>query len=1765
MLPSSIVQPSVRSAFQAEGLVPEALLGRGGSGEVWRARRRGTGERIAVKTCLGDAAAELAFRREFAHHERLGLHPGHPHVMPVANLRRGTDGLLRYDMPWIDAVPLPEVRARGGDAALALVVLGVASALEHAHAHDIIHGDLKPQNILVAMSARGDVERVLLADFGDARRVGERDGRVTGTPAYWSPEQLNGWPADLRADFWALGVTIFGTLAGRPPFGDSDLHEILANLRAVPPRLREACPACDPRWADLVDALLQRAPWLRPPTAREIMRRVAPLAGREPPEEAASRPPRPALDPVGLEDFLASARDDGRAGRVTLVTGPPGTGKSRFLQELARRMQQDGVAAVSSDAREAPDMPLAVVRRVRHAGTVVDLGDGSHPSASLTDPDPATTRSFFLASLVERLLGEPGSARREGLFLVDSLERADADSVEIVERLARRIAGTRARVFVAVDAAAESVLARLAPACAPAIRLQPFGEEEMALLVAQHLDSPGGAPLDRVPLVALSHWLVREVGGLPGLVHGALVHLFEKGVLHRNGPAWTLDPKALDGIHLHAASGDVSTVLRRWTGGRRSLLERAALLGEDGRDFDPSLLSLGKNGAEDPVAFLGDACRDGLLVRTPASPPHFRFLRPQLARAVADRVAPTARRKWHARIVTELTTRPVAAPAQVLAYHLERSGKPAQAAATLAAAAAAAADAGAHVEADRLWRAAYALLGRRGTRSLVPFALAWLQSREVTGRYGDLVDLARELIEGLPRLGRRSSTERIRVHVLLARGLRLTARAEEAIEVLEEVLRTESLAADPAFAVLAGRELGQAETQLGRWDRAREALLRARSIAVEAGLGALAGSAEIALGAVEWHCADFESALEWLRSAESRCAAAGARDLIPSAWGHRAVCHWYLAETDLAATLHRRAAEEYLRRHRYAECARSLRNLAHVLTELGRFEEAGDALDRSDAICRADRDPRQRSFYEYGRARLALHRGRLEEATRRAESACDLARESGDTQVMISHGCLKALVELEAGRHDDAEATATRALLDAEKHGDHWGVAKCLFLIGSAQHRQGRLAEALAALDRAARVAADKRQPVAGFRVELARAAARAAAGDHDGARASLAAASRLQARAGSAFWDGLVHRTSADVMLAAGRPEEARDALARAYEIFAGLQAERWRGDTLFAQSRVWARLGRGDAARSAHETGRVLYRGLGLAPPPPARGVAEGHVAGEAATRLFADAASMLRRFLAPGSLDQVLDRIVDAVNAHLGTERVLIALLDLRTGRLQARAARLMDPQSSKDAMAISWSTVEAARTRGEPIVSNDALEDSRLNAKESVRALRIRSLAAIPLQAGGETIGALYADHRSLPGLFGPETVAVLRFLAELATVCIRVAGRLEVQERGIRHLRAEVEGQDVVLPDDLAGVTVIGSSPRMRALLRRGKQAAKAGRTILLTGPTGCGKDHFARILHGISGLEGGLHPVILTGVTGSLFLAEIFGVEKGAATDVAARAGRAERAQGGTLFLNEVGDLSPELQATLLDFLDRRVFQRVGSAEDVKFVGLVVLATNADLEAKVADGSFRADLYYRITGVTLRIPSLEDRIQDLPELAAAFLRVRAAEHGHPGWVLSADALEYLRNRRWPGNIRELFSVLDIGVDAVLADGSRVILREHLDPDPASVADAAGAPPPVPPPSLPTAEEAEIRLIEWALAETGGNVTKAAQRLGWTETKLRRRLEKYGLWHLATGRKGRNRRPRRPGNDGARDDPAVGSGRNRGEAGKNRQTAKRTPR
>jgi transcriptional regulator with GAF, ATPase, and Fis domain len=243
--------------------------------------------------------------------------------------------------------------------------------------------------------------------------------------------------------------------------------------------------------------------------------------------------------------------------------------------------------------------------------------------------------------------------------------------------------------------------------------------------------------------------------------------------------------------------------------------------------------------------------------------------------------------------------------------------------------------------------------------------------------------------------------------------------------------------------------------------------------------------------------------------------------------------------------------------------------------------------------------------------------------------------------------------------------------------------------------------------------------------------------------------------------------------------------------------------------------------------------------------------------------------------------------------------------------------------------------------------------------------------------------------------------------------------------------------------------MVGSAEAMQRLYRLVRLVAPRTTTVLVTGPTGTGKELVARAIHELSPRAARPFVVVnCAAIPEALLETELFGHVRGAFTGaVQSSGGRVLAAQGGTLFLDEVGELPLSLQAKLLRFLDQKEIQRLGSTETVRVDVRVVAATNAHLAARVAEGSFRSDLYYRLTAFPLELPPLAERCTDILPLAEHFLKsIAAAAHCRLP-ILSRDAARVLQAHAWPGNVRELQQVLERA--AILVEGGSTILPEHL--------------------------------------------------------------------------------------------------------------------
>jgi two-component system response regulator AtoC len=432
--------------------------------------------------------------------------------------------------------------------------------------------------------------------------------------------------------------------------------------------------------------------------------------------------------------------------------------------------------------------------------------------------------------------------------------------------------------------------------------------------------------------------------------------------------------------------------------------------------------------------------------------------------------------------------------------------------------------------------------------------------------------------------------------------------------------------------------------------------------------------------------------------------------------------------------------------------------------------------------------------------------------------------------------------------------------------------------------------------------------------------------------------------------------------------------------------------------------------------------------------------------------------------------------------------------------------------------------------DPYVVRDA--DAEI-VPESVRGRIFRRLGArsalrVPLALDTGVFGSLFFLARDAER-FGEADLDFARRVADLLALALSYQRLAEAARRdaAARETAAQLEAKVATLTRELETRTgarrLVGHSQQWKDVLAQAARVAQTETTVLLTGESGTGKEVIARFIHqGSRRKHGPFVAINCAALPDQLLESELFGHERGAFTGaVAAKPGRIEQANGGVLFLDEVGEMSPAVQAKLLRVLEEREFMRLGSTRSSHADIRVVAATNRDLHAAMHRGDFREDLYYRLSVFEIALPPLRNRLDDILELADAFLEEIGGTVGKPPAGIARDARDQLLAYAWPGNVRELRNAIERAV--ILADGG-YIRTEHLpvavprpEPPPAANETPSGA---LPPGGL-NLEAIERSLVVQALAQARFNKTRAAKLLGLTRAQLYSRIEKYGLADTTT--------------------------------------------
>ena len=505
----------------------------------------------------------------------------------------------------------------------------------------------------------------------------------------------------------------------------------------------------------------------------------------------------------------------------------------------------------------------------------------------------------------------------------------------------------------------------------------------------------------------------------------------------------------------------------------------------------------------------------------------------------------------------------------------------------------------------------------------------------------------------------------------------------------------------------------------------------------------------------------------------------------------------------------------------------------------------------------------------------------------------------------------------------------------------------------------------------------------------------------------------------------------------------------------------------------------------------------------------------------------------------LSKTLRDVLNVLAIHLETRRGLLSLMH-ESGELHlVSAVGLSDEEFRRGRYRVGEGITGKIFQTGTPSVVRDISQEplflARTGPRESVDGKSI-AFVGVPIKAARETLGVLCIDRVVGEGVRSfDDDVRFLTMVANLIGQTVRLY-------RGITAERSQLLEEKRLLKKELHGKykldNVIGISKAMQEVFAEVHQSAPSRSTMLLRGESGTGKEVIARAIHYLSPRKDG--PFIklnCAALSETLLESELFGHEKGAFTGAQAeRKGRFELAHGGTLFLDEIGEISPAFQAKLLRVLQEREFERVGGSRSIKVDVRLITATNRDLEQAVTRGDFRADLYYRINVVSIFMPPLRERREDIPYLVEHFLDKFRRENQRK-LALTPQALNIMTNCFWPGNVRELENCVERTATMVRGDVINEInfsctqnkcltqlLHEPLQAEPMTapgplLEHAAARGKTVIPimavsPSAAPASERE-RLI-WALEQCGWVQAKAARVLNISPRQMGYALQKYNI-------------------------------------------------
>lgn len=1575
-------------------------LGSGGMGEVFKVKDSKNNHILALKL-----SKDTSIEKEFLTLSKFQ----HPNIIKVYDFCKSCDksDISYFTMEYVNGYDLSRLflkklpRSKNDYIFLYKVILQICNALGFIHFNKFIHCDIKPGNILVE-SFDTPEPRVVMTDFGliEKRSASE----LKGTLQYIAPEFLKGEKASYNADLFSLGVTLYQVLTGHLPFEGENAFTLIkehTKSKVKPPR--EWNSTVPDKLNSIILELLEPVPLKRTKSIGILREAVCEITGKSEPFIAP-----PFFTGRAKEiSFLKDSWQEVKSGksRVILLTAEEGTGKTRLLQEFKL---------------------YAVVEGGKIKEFVPDTINGE---------ETVKDQLILFEKATQKLINE--AKNFPVLFIMEDLHLKGDFLVNFLGYLIKSIENIP--IFVLLSSTNSELFGEQTrlPKYFEHLQLSTFNSADTGIMVKSML-------LTDMEIGSLEDLIYKYTKGNPFLIKTFTQSLVDNGILSYIRGKWVLSEGRFRNYNVPKSIDDfVNRNLEQLNKDELKLLQAGAFLKSN---FTLSLLgSLNINTLVIHNLIKKDIIREDF-------PGHYSFSHNITPAVVVKRISPVQRTLLHKEVAKALELQfknRLDKVASELAYHYLYSNELEKAYEFAVIAAERAKNSYRNAEAIEYFELALSLsdkLKKKGNRGMIYEALGDVYRmlsnyEEALKQYHNcLASLSNPIPEIYRKIGiiHRDRQNYEEAMGCFKKGLKISSVGSQARVLLLD---------DIGWINMCNRDFE------GAFIFFQDAIKEAKHSGDKFALSYTYNT----VGALYLQKMDYEKAREYYMESLKIAQDIKDNNLTRSSLYNLGQILWKRGNLKEAESFYKKALKIVKEQGDIHSTAIYYKSLGRLAEEQGLFNEAFENYNSSlDIFKRVGDKQNMASIYMVmGTAKKA--EGNIEEAIRNYEFALTISKEINDMSLLAGIYTTMGNIYKEVGKFNEAIQSLQKAIEIKKQNSDTQDIAYTIHIIGTVYMLQGELKKAFGYLKQSYQLheRQQSKRGMAGASSSLAE--YYLLINNLESAKKYCLEGERLSKELKHQMLSGIIHRTLGTVYLRKGDIDGAIASYSSSMDILEKINAKEELAKTAFIMGK--------EIFSIKQKVGRRFWR-EGLLEQTLTGLKRSEHIFKELKLDKFLketrDLIIELEKYSpfifepVPGEDKKLktLYRIAHIVNSTIDIDELLKKILDItvelmeaergfilvREGdKLEVKIARNMDKQSLKDMLDFSVTIVEDAEKRGELIITSNAQEDERFRSRKSIASYKLLSILCVPFKIKERIVGAIYVDDRRKKDAFTSDDLEFLQAFCNHASIALENA--LLMKE--LKTANELLEFENLTMKDELTNLksavegrysfgSMIGKSGPMQKIYDTLEKIAKYDSPVVIEGETGTGKELAANIIHYNSSRKGGnFIAVNSSAIPDNLLESEIFGHVKGAFTGALNdKPGLFEIADEGTIFFDEIGELNPNLQAKLLRIIQDGELRRVGATTTKKVNARIIAATNKTLEEEVKNGRFREDLYYRLKVMSVKLPPLRERGEDILLLANSILRKTKKRLSKKIKGFTPEAAYLLQSYSWPGNVRELENVIE---------------------------------------------------------------------------------------------------------------------------------------